>query len=383
MLIFTINVFLVLWALHQFGLLRSMGPIRTSRLEKPGVELMDYFVPSILLGFVATSWRVEFIKQSQLWRSQVWDFRRFLFSSSQTLLSFFWLMLCLALFLEVNGMFVVGLGLILFMIGYIPRLKNIPIVPWLGSFVYFGLTLYFLGLAFQNSGLMMQYLMDSEIVFFFTIDSIINWASVFLISTLVGFFVPVQGWSFVVTYLLYLNSQASFLIFVFMVVGELLGTALSLMMYARSWDTFYRKKTQGLFVSVIGYLIAFAVGALVWRYFFSFGASYNQLIVLKWIYLGTLFLLLAGLYVTIMTWGHFAAAKQDKEVVVSDAGLIQELKTAGDVVTVFIVSQLKQRREKLLGYKSDLDGDPESRNKIPLFVLNQFEAEIKIIDSLK
>lgn len=381
--IFIINVFLILWALHQFNVLRSASLMRTSRLEKPGVELMDYFVPSIFLGFLATSWRAEFIKQSQLWRSQVWDFRRFLFSSSQTLLSFFWLMLCLALFLEVNGLLVVGLGLVLFMAGHVPRLKDSPIVTWLGAFIYFGLTLFFLGLAFQNSGLMMQYLLDSEIVFFFTIDSVVNWVGVFLISTLISFFVPVQGWSFVISYLLYLNSQASFLIFVFMVIGELLGTALSLMMYTRSWDVFYQKKTRGLFISVIGYLIAFAAGALAWRYFFSLGASYNQLILLKWIYLGTLFLLLAGIYVTIMTWGHFAAAKQDKEVVVSDAGLIRELKTASDAVTVFIVSQLKQRREKLLGYKGDLDGDPESRKKIPLFVLNQFEAEIKIIDSLK
>lgn len=381
--IFIVNVLLVLWALHQFNLLRSASPIRTSRLEKPGVELMDYFVPSIFLGFLASSWRVEFIKQSQLWRSQVWDFRRFLFSSSQTLLSFFWLMLCLALFLEVNGLLVAGLGLVLFMAGHVPRLKNSHTVTWLGAFVYFGLTLFFLGLAFQNSGIMMQYLLDCEIVFFFTIDSVINWCGVFLISTLIGFFVPVQGWSFVISYILYLNSQASFLIFIFMVIGELLGTTLSLMRYARSWDDFYQKKTRGLFISVIGYLIAFAMGAVAWRYFFSLGASYNQLILLKWIYLGTLFLLLAGLYVTIMTWGHFAAAKQDKEVVVSDAGLIRELKMASDAVTVFIVSQLKQRREKLLGYKSDLDGDPESRKKIPLFVLNQFEAEIKIIDSLK
>lgn len=383
MLIFSINVFLVLWALHQFNLLRSTGTIRTSRLEKTGTELMSYFFPSVFLGFLASSWRAEFIKQSQLWRSQVWDFRRFLFSSSQTLFSFFWMMLCLALFLEVSGWILVGVGLVLFMAGYIPRVKNSPFVTWLGSFVYFGLILFFLELAFKNSGLLMQYLLDSELVFFLTIDSVANWVGVVFVSGLIGFFVPIQGWSFVLSYLLYINSQASFLIFVFMVIGELLGTTLSLMVYVRSWDPFYKKKTFGLFISVIGYLIACAFGALTWRYYFSLGASYNQLFLLKWIYLGTLFLLLAGLYVTVMTWGHFAAAKQDKEVVVSDAGLIQELKMASDAVTVFIVSQLKQRREKLLGYKEELERDPESRKKIPLFVLNQFEAEIKIIDSLK
>lgn len=383
MYIFIINFLLVLWALHQSNLLRSASTMRTLRLEKVGADLKDYLIPSVVVGFLATSWRAEFIKQSQLWRSQVWDFRRFAFSSSQTLFSLFWLMACLALFLEVSGFIVVGLGLVLYIVSSLPGLMNHSMVSWLGSFVFFGLILFFLELAFKNSGLLMQNLMDTEIVFFLTIDSVINLVGVLLVSTLIGFVIPIQGWSFVVSYLLYLNSQASFLIFLFIVIGEFLGTTLYLMKRINAWDAFYKKKVKTLFYWVIAYLLVFAWGAYVWRYFFSLGGAYNQLSLLKGIFLGTLLVWLVGLYVTIMIWGHFAAAKQDKEVVVSDAGLIGELKATGDSVAQHIVLQLKHRREKLLGYKGDLDADPEARKKIPLFVLNQFEAEIKIIDSLK
>lgn len=384
MYVFIINLFLILWALHQFGKNKSETQLRMQQLIKPGKDLADYFWPSVIAGFSSINWRQEFVNQSRLWRSQVWDFKRFLFSSSQTLFSFFWLFICFALFLEFGSFIVLGISFTIMACSYLPKACDIAAVQASRSLIYFALTLFFLELGFKNSGLMMQYLLDSQIVFWITIDSIANLLFILAITTIIGFFVPMQGWSLVISFLLYLNSQLSFLCLVFMVIGELLGTTLYLIMHVRRWDIYYQKKLGRVLNWVVGYLVTFAVLVYICRLFVSFGSAYNQLDVLKWIYLGTVFLLLAGLYVTIMTWGHFAAAKQDKEVVVSDAGLIGDLeKTSDDPVSLFIVSQMRARLDRLLGYRSDLQTDPDSKKKIPPFVLNQFEAEIKIIERLK
>lgn len=382
--VFIVNIILILWALHKFGKNISTGVLRIHWLTKPGVELKDYILSSVLAGFDSLSWRRDFVNQSRLWRSQIWDFRRFLFSSSQTLFSFFWVMLCFALFLEVGSFTVLGFAFFVLAASYIPKLRLIPSLRALRSLVYFALSLFFLELAFKNSGLMMQYLMDTELVFFLTIDSIANLLPILVGAVVLGFFIPVQGWSLVTSFLFFVNSQLSFLGMVFLVIGELLGTAIWLMVRVRSWDNYYQKKLGHLLKWVVGYLLVFAVGAFVWKRLFTFGRTFNELELLKWIFLGTILLLLAGLYVTVMAWGHFTVVKQDKDVVVSDAGLIGELeRNSDDPVSLFITAQLRARLEKLQVYRNDLRTDPESKKKIPPFVLNQFEAEIKIIERLK
>lgn len=384
MYVFIINLFLILWAMHQFGKNTSETQLKMRQLVKPGKELSDYFLPSVIAGFASMNWRNEFVIQSRLWRSQVWDFRRFLFSSSQTLFSLFWLFLCFALFLEFGSFVVLGISFAILVASYLPKARAVAAVQASRSLIYFALTLFFLELGFKNSGLLMQYLLDSQIVFWITIDSVTNLFLILALTTVLAFFVPVQGWTLVISFLLYLNSQLSFLCLIFMVVGEMLGSTLYLIVQVRRWDSYYQKKLGSLLKWVVGYLLAFALLTYVSRLFVSFGSAYNQLAVLKWIYLGAVVLLTVGLYVTIMIWGHFAAVKHDKEVVVSDAGLIGELeKTANDSVSLFIVSQLQARLEKLLGYRNDLKTDLDSKKKIPPFVLNQFEAEIKIIERLK
>lgn len=383
MYVFIINVFLVLWALHQFSQTKSSALYRVQCLEKKGVELKDYLWSSIFVGFISISWRSEFVNQSRLWRAQIWDFRRFLFSSSQSLFSFFWILLCFALFLELGGYVLLGMAFFVFVAGCIKKIRQNSLFQTLRSGIYLALTLFFLELAFKNSGLLMQYLMETEIVFWFTLDSSFYLLTILFAGTLVGFFLPIQGWALVVSFFLYLNSQASFLAFIYIVLGELIGTTVYLIFKIRGWDRFYRDKMKSLMFWILGYLVFFAMAAYVWRYFFSLGGSYNQLSILKWIYLGTVFLLLAGLYVTVMIWGHFTALKQDRDVVISDAGLVGELVDAAtDPLSVFIVTQLGQRYQKLLGYQNDLETDSDSRKKIPPFVLNQFEAEIKIIEKL-
>lgn len=384
MYVFLINFILVCWALHQFSKLNSLSAIRIQKMEEPGTELKQYLWSSVLLGFLAINWRSEFINQSRLWRSQIWDFRRFLFSSAQTVLSFFWIVCCFVLFLELGSYVFWGFAFGVWAISQVPQLRDKVWIQTLSPLIYLALTFFFLEIAFKNSGLLMQYLLETEIVFWLTVDSALNLLGILFVATVVGFLLPVQGWSLVLSFLLYLNSQASFLAFIFIMVGELTGTVLSVMSQIRAWDNFYQKKIKGLLIWLLVYLAFFVVAAYVWRYFFSFGGSYNQLGILKWIYLATVFVLLAGLYLTVMTWGHFTAAKQDRDVAVSDAGLIPELNaSAVDRVIQFIVSQLHQRHEKLLGYRTELQKDPDSRKKIPPFVLSQFEAEIKIIESLK
>ena len=138
--------------------------------------------------------------------------------------------------------------------------------------------------------------MDSEIVFFTTIDSPTNILVLLALSTLIGFFVPIQGWSMVASFVLFLNSQLSYLGCAFIVVGELLGISIYLFRRICQWDKYYRKRVLKLFVWIFVYILVFLVGLFVLRQFMSFGNIFNQLFILKWIYLATVMLFLAGLF---------------------------------------------------------------------------------------
>ncbi|MBL7544750.1 MAG: hypothetical protein JNL11_13115 [Bdellovibrionaceae bacterium] len=397
MYVFVINIALVLWSLHLFGKSFSSSRWHMKPLKNQTSEFKDYLWLSLSIGFTSSSWRTDFLRQSQLWRSQIWDYRRFLFSQAQILFSFFALFMCLALFLQVSGYFLLLVAFAVMTIGQVPWVRDRVGSDGLGFFVYLGLSLFFLETCFKNSGLMMQALLDSELVFITTVDSLVHLFLLLFLSIFLGVFIPVQGWSLIVTFLLYVNSHMTFLAMVFVVVGELLGTCLYLAYRAHAWSAFYKKRIQGLFVTVAGYLIGVLMAVVIFRYFFSFGGMFNQLETLQWIHLGTMFLILAGLYTAVMTWGHFKVARQERDIVISDVTLVDELvlpkkdgksdsKNDGqnfrrnDELTEFIISQLGQRREKLNHFKSELQLDPQSRGKIPPFVLNQFETEMNIID---
>ena len=197
------------------------------------------------------------------------------------------------------------------------------------------------------------------------------------------FSIPIQGWSLFLTFLLFLNSQLSFLGFIFIVVGELAGTLAYFYKNVLQWDKYYQKKIIGLLNWILAYLIVFLIFIYFWRSLVSFGNIFNQLFMLKWIYIATVIIFLAGLYTTIMVWGHFKSAVQDKEVMGSDSTLIKDFQgIESDEVFGFLKDQLNLRRDKLIQFKLELDRDPSSKGKIPLFVLNQFEAEIAIINKI-
>jgi hypothetical protein len=384
MYVFIINVLLIVWALFTFGKYRTALSIRSVNIQKTLPTLKEYIWPSVLIGLTSGNWRHEFFNQSWLWRSQVWDYRRFLFSSSQAVFSFVWIFLCLALFLEVSSYVIVGIAFIFLFLSQITLLKNRSWTKWSNSVFYFAIGFLFLEFGFKNSGLLMQYLLESEVVFFTTIDSSLNLLGLLGLSAVAGFFIPVSGWSLIVTFLFFLNSQISFLGFAFVIVGEFIGTNAYWFWRVRSWDEKYKKRVSGLLVWIFAYLLLFILGIVGFRYFFSFGSAFNQLFILKWVYLATVFCFLAGLYGTIMTWGHFACLKVEKQdVAVSDSSLVKELAALDvDSISVFIKQQMKLRREKLLEFKKEFEVDPSSRSKIPPFVLNQFESELAIIDKM-
>lgn len=389
MYIILANVMLIFWALVYFASERSNSVLRIKALKTSFSDLKSIIVPSVTIGLMSSSWRSEFVIQARLWRAQVWDYRRFLFSSSQGLLSFFWIILCFSVFFEISSYIFVLLALTLSAAGYAALAmglnKNIFLkyTKTFSAFIFFTLILFFLELAFKNSSVLMQFLMESEIVFFTTIDSLFNLLSLLLVAAVIGFFIPIQGWSLVLTFLLFLNSQLSFLGFVFIVVGEFLGTLAYFYKTVRQWDKYYQKKIIGLLNWILAYLIVFLIFICFWKSMVSFGNVFNQIFMLKWIYIGTVIVFLAGLYMTIMGWGHFKSTVQDKEVMGSDSTLVKDFQSPeADEVLVFIKGQLGLRRDKLIQFKLELDRDPSSKGKIPLFVLNQFESEIAIIDKI-
>lgn len=382
MYVFIALVLMALWALHKFGIEKAKSEIRFQWISKTIPELKDYILPSIGVGLLSANWRDEFLKQSQLWRSQVWDFRRFLFSSSQGILSYFYVFLVLALFLEVSGFLVMIVSAILWLATENSWANKKTYLKTLGTLMFFGSALFFVEFSFKNSGLLMQYLLESELVFITTIDSNLNLLILLCISICFSYFFPVQGWSVVLTYLLYLNSQISYLGFVFVIVGELISMVLYWHIKIRSWDVFYGKKIRGLLIWALGYLVGILALFYGLTYFVRIGGTYNQLIYLKWIFIATVSLILAGLYIVIMAWGHFTIAKQDREMLITDSGLVGLTKDLTDPVSFFIVEQLKLRRVKLNEFKKELQQDSQSRGKIPPFVLSQFEAELTVIDKI-
>lgn len=383
MYVIVVNIILILWALYAFGQMRSNTQWTQTWLEKSLPDLKNYVWPSVGVGFLSSSFRVEFIKQSWLWRSQVWDRRRFLFSSAQTLLSFVWVFLIFCLFLEVNGYAVVAISIAALLVGQWQWLRQRSLGTLLPSFLYLAIALLFLELSFKNSTILMQFLMETEWVFFLTVDSAVNLGVLLFGSIAVGYLLSVQGWSLVVTFLLFLNSQISFMGFALVIIGELIGTTLYLCQTIWRWDEYYKNRIKGLMQWLLGYEVMAIVCVVVFRYFFSFGGSFNQLIDLKWIFLVTVFLVLSGFYLTVMIWGHFASMAHERDVVTSDMRLANDFMNADSGALLFYIKdQLRLRRDKLIEYHKELDADPESRKKIPPFVLTQFEREIKIIQNL-
>ncbi len=389
MYITIVDLALVMWALWQFSSLRSNVPYRKAILIKSIPKFGDYFIPSIGVGFLSIGWRSEFLCQSRLWRSQVWDLRRFLFSSAQTLFSFFWILFGFAIFYEMSSYLLVAVALSWLGLHFLlskslgQRSKAVQIFSGLSSSLYFALVLFFLDQAFRNSTILMQFLMDSETVFFTTIDSLANIAILLVLATAIGFFVPIQGWSLVLSFVLFLNSQLSYLGCAFVIVGEFLGIALYLFWRIRLWDTYYRKRVSMLFGWIFVYVFVFLVGVFVLRQFMSFGNIFNQLFVLKWIYLTTVMVFLVGLYLTILISGHFAFTRQEKDVASSDSSLVQDFETEElDDISIFIADQLRLRKDKLIVFKSEMESDPQSKSKIPPFVLGQFQAETTLIENV-
>ncbi len=383
-IVFT-NLLLIFWSVRRFGQLNAQQGYRGSVLESTYPDFKNYIWPSVLVGFLSQDWRSEFLNQSKLWRSQVWDYRRFLFSGAQGVFSLFGLLLALILFYELNSYLVVFIGLAINAAGVIKKFPGKSFLRPLSSGIFLALILFFVELSFRNSSLLTQFLSESEIVYFTTVDAFSNILILLAASTVLSIFIPIQGWSIVVTYLCFLNSQLSYLGCMFIVVGEFLGMNLHWLRSIRRWDNYYKKRIFGLVVWVLGYLVLFLTVLYIWRNMVNFGNTFNQLFMLKWLYISTLIIFLAGLYTTIMCWGHFKSQgkNKDKDVASTDAGLIHDFKNQDeDAISNHIRKQLNQRRTKLIEFKTELDIDPQSKSKIPRFVLNQFEQEIKLIDQL-
>lgn len=382
MYIIFVNIMLILWALNEFGKARSMVPLRLIYfLQKSLPDFNKYLLPSIGIGFFAKDWRSDFLNQAQLWRSQIWDFRRFIFSSSQSVFSFFWLILSFIFFSEINSYLIVLTAMSLVILErFSDRLRSLKIVP---SVTYFSLLVLFLELSFRNSNLLMQFLLDSQIVYFTTIDSTINLVALLCMSSVIGFFIPIQGWSLVITFFLFLNSQLSYLGFIFVVAGEIIGTTLFWFRQLYGWAPPYRQCVTPLLAWILAYVIGFLVSIYLLRQLVNFGNVFNQIVMLKWIYLISIVIFLAGLYLTIMIWGHFKSVARDMIVVPSDEGLLKEFAQApSDPILVFIKEQLALRQEKLSEFKREMDLNPQSKSKIPTFVLSQFEAELNLIKKI-
>ena len=188
MYIILANVMLILWASVYFANARSNSTLRIKFLKTSFTDLKSMIWPSVVIGLMAQGWRSDFFIQALVWRSQVWNLRRFLFSSSQGLLSFFWIILCFSLFYEISSYVLVSIALLLPTVAYVASTmgfgkntfpKNVKLFS---SIIFFTLILFFLELAFKNSSVLMQFLMESEIVFFYSHTRLVIIFDIFVIS---------------------------------------------------------------------------------------------------------------------------------------------------------------------------------------------------------
>ncbi len=372
--------------------------LRLKWVQVQSLNIKDWIIPSLGLGLSSLSFIDSAKVQSSLWRTQIWSFRRFIFSFSQGHLSFFIIVFLLSLQLEINSLYLVFLFIFpwLILLALKKNLvwkKNVVKYDSIGfSFqkilelaISFSLLLYFNEQLFRHSYLVLPFLEESGLVFFLTEW---GWLQFFVLLTsgfFLGFLLPFQGYSFFITFFMYLNSQISYLGFVSFVLGEFIYFYTVLYFNFKRMNKDYFDRLKNLFY----YLILSACVLFLILFFFRFNTqflnSYGNLLWQKWIFIFTLSYLILGTYMTSMVWGHFNCLHEDPDVKVTDSEFRFKVDNFmgpnyENSILNYIQKVLDQRLKKLNEFQLELN--EEIRNKIPLFVIKKFDNEKEILIKL-
>lgn len=366
---------------------------RNNWLQIESDKLNDWFLPSIALGFTSINLVKNMQMQAGLWRTQIWSLRRFLFSASQTILSYFLIIALLAMAFEVNSLVLIAA---LIPVWFLTRLLNVYFLNLNKNVVTFvkmtelllGLIvlLYLVEQVFKNSNLIMPFLQESEVVYYLTDSNWFHFLVLLSVGLLAGYVFPIQGYSIYLSFFMYLNSQISYLGFVSFVFGELIFTYGKIYIHYRKMNKAYFEKVKKLFL-YLAVVMAFVFMSIVYlRFGLQFGNSYGDSNFQKWLFIGTLVYIFFCVYLTFMVWGHLNFQHQDPEVKLTDSefdlnSVNSQKVYAEDLLAMeYIRKQLDQRLKKLNEFQLELT--EETKKKIPLFVLKKFDNEKDILIKL-
>lgn len=366
---------------------------RSNWLQVESDKLKDWFFPSIALGFTSINLVNNMQMQAGLWRTQIWSLRRFLFSASQTILSYFLIITLLVMAFEVNSLVLIAA---IIPIWFLTRLLNVYFLNVNKNVVTFvkmtelllGLVvlLYLVEQVFKNSNLIMPFLQESEIVYYLTDSNWLHFLVLFSVGLLAGFIFPIQGYSIYLSFFMYLNSQISYLGFVSFVFGELIFTYGKMYIHYRKMNKEYFEKIKKLFLYLAVIMALVFISIVYLRFGLQFGNSYGDSTFQKWLFIGTLVYIFFSVYLTFMVWGHFNFQRQDPEVKLTDSEFnlhkvnSEEVYGAELLAMEYIRKQLDQRLKKLNEFQLELT--EETKKKIPLFVLKKFDNEKDILIKL-
>lgn len=376
----------------------AIAPLRLKWIQIQSLKIKDWIIPSLGLGLTSLSFINNTKVQSSLWRTQIWSFRRFMFSFSQGQLSFFIIVFLLSIQLEINSLYLVCVFVFpwLFLLALKKNLvlkkngvnydpKGFSFQKILELLIGFSLLLYFNEQLFKHSHLVLPYLEESGLVFFLTEWGWMQFIVLLTSGFFLGLLLPFQGYSLYITFFMYLNSQISYLGFVSFVLGEFIYSYTVLYFNFKKMNKDYFDRLKNLFY----FLILSACILFLILFFLRFNLqilnSYGNLIWQKWIFIFTLGYLILGTYMTTMVWGHFTCLHNDPDVKVTDS----EFRFTGDIwggpyfedsFFKYIQNILDQRLKKLNEFQLELN--EETRNKIPLFVIKKFDNEKDILIKL-
>lgn len=374
------------------------APLRLKWVQIQSLNIKDWIIPSLGLGLSSLSFIDNAKIQSSLWRTQIWSFRRFIFSFSQGQLSFFIIVFLLSIQLEINSLYLVcvfvfpWLFLLALKKNFALKKNEVKYDSIVFSFkktlellISFSLLLYFNEQLFKNSHLVLPYLEESGLVFFFTEWGWLQFIVLLTGGFCLGFLLPFQGYSSFITFFMYLNSQISYLGFVSFVLGEFIYSYTVLYFDFRKMNKDYFDRLKNLFY----FLILSACILFLILFFLRFNTqilnSYGNLLWQKWIFIFTLSYLILGTYMTSMVWGHFNCLHEDPDVKVTDSEFRFKVDnfrepSCEDSFFKYINNVLDQRLKKLNEFQLELN--EETRNKIPLFVIKKFDNEKEILIKL-
>lgn len=215
-----------------------------------------------------------------------------------------WILLLGALFLKVNGFFLMGVGaLSLLTIFVTPGFKNV--FRW---FFFTGLFLVSGELVLKNSSVIQTMLGQSEFAFFLADGRFPTVLALLAVGLLLSLVIQVEFWAFAVAIALLVTNAISLNGALGLVAGERIGRMLFFWFMTRPLNQDCRRIGNHLAaVSVLGAILGLLVAGELRSYFLSLSLDLSNFQARIFQFTILFAIILMGQFIAQMIWGHFGS----------------------------------------------------------------------------